>query len=468
MTVLAERLRERVPTDNPLALVESATVASAIQPDGTVLMHVIRPGVGRGRGRHYYPPEMLRENAHVFTGARMFLNHETDEQKKARGHLPRPVEQVAGRIVEAWWDESVPANDRFMAGAVVARVKPRRVVKEIIEDDPDLLEVSINALATGKHVGRHPDGKSGPIVEGIRASPLTVDFIAGEGGAGGRILQESALDEEEALLESLSDDEFKDYLRENRPELLTTLGTVPGNRPAKGEREVPDMLTPEEARTALTEALATEEGKAALLPVLQEALTEMALPKMEFDMDALKSVVESAIAEQADLVTIGARAEAQRRDEVRALAARASSLIEASKLHPKLKEKLAADYSLTEAGDASVKLDVKPDFDEKGEVVKTAFAKLEESLSAEITDALDLQGALGTRTRVTGQGASGKTPTTLAALREAREGGNVDADGKPIPKPAVKSTGSPLTDALLESAGVPTEKLDSIWAPAQA
>lgn len=459
-SVLAERIHERVPADDPLAICEAAALASPIQADGTVLMHVIRPGIGRGRGGHYYPPEMLRENAHVFVGARMFLDHETEKQRRERGHLPRPVEHLAGRILESWWDESVPADDRFEQGAVTARVMPRRVVKEMIEDDPQLLEVSINALATGKHMGRHPTGRSVPIVEGIRAKPLTVDFISGEGGAGGRILLESESDDEEAVLESLTDDEFEEYLRENRPEFLSALRDPRGgNDDRRRENDVPETITAE----ALTEALASDDGKAVLLPIIQEAFSTFEPPKAEIDEDAIERIVEARMAERSDLLTIEARNAAHRRTEVGQMREKALALIEASKLHPKLKEKLVSEFSLLESGEPSPALDVKPELDAEGNVVKTALALLEESVKHEIDDALELQGVLGTRTRVRGQGSTGKTRISLAELQESKE---VDEEGKPVVRKPKASTGSPLTDTLLESAGVPTESLDKLWATA--
>jgi hypothetical protein len=465
--VLPERLRERVALDDPLAIIEAAQVVGPIRADGTILMHVIRPCVGRGKGGHYYSPQMLQENAHVFRGARMFLNHETEEQRRARKHLPRPVEQLAGRILEAHWDGSVPADGRYEQGAVVAVVKPRRIVREIVEDDPELLEVSINALATGKHMGRHPGtGRHVPIVEGIRPSPLTVDFIAGEGGAGGRILQESALDEEEAVLESLSDDDFMEYLAEQRPDLLETLRENSGGVHNDRRRENDDV--PEITAEALTEALATDEGKAALLPILQEAVKELELPGPTLDEAEITRIVEARVAEQTDLATIQSREQDRRDSEVRAMHAKATSLIEGSKLHTKLKERLHEDFSLTESGAPSAKLDVKPELDADGNVVKSALTLLEESVKHEIDDALTLQSSLGTRTRVRGQGGSadtGKKRITFAELQETAEM-TEEERAEAEAKRRKSSTGSPLTDALLTEAGVPAESLGSLWARA--
>lgn len=144
---------------------------------------------------------------------------------------------------------------------------------------------------------------------------------------------------------------------------------------------------------------------------------------------------------------------------------KATSLIEAAKLHPKLKEKLLEDFSLTESGAPSAKLDVKPEMDAEGNVVKSALTLLESAVEDEIKDALELQSSLGTRTRVRGQGGSaetGKKRITLAELQESAsmtDEERAEADAKR----RTSTTGSPLTDALLTEAGVPADNLGTLW-----
>ena len=168
-----------------------ASRPSAMQADDTVLIHVIRPTVGQGLGRHLYTAEMLRENAHVFEGWKMYIDHQSPEAKKAAGGLPRSIHDLGGRIIESWWDDSVPAEGRFGQGAVVALGHPTDgpalgQVKKLIEEDPELLEASIRAKATDVHEAVE-NGEQVWVVEGISAAPPgSVDWVT-EGGAGGRV-----------------------------------------------------------------------------------------------------------------------------------------------------------------------------------------------------------------------------------------------------------------------------------------
>jgi hypothetical protein len=170
-----------------LELQESlASRPSPLNADGTVNIHVIRPTIGQGLGRHKYTADMLRENAEVFSGWKMYIDHQSPEAKKAAGGLPRSIHDLGGRILESYWDESVPAEGRYGQGAVVARVKPVGQVKKLIEEDPELLEASIRAKATEVHP-EVVEGEQVWVVEGISQSPPgSVDWVT-EGGAGGRV-----------------------------------------------------------------------------------------------------------------------------------------------------------------------------------------------------------------------------------------------------------------------------------------
>jgi hypothetical protein len=109
------------PSSEDLCLTESVSVTEAgVQGDGTVLMHLIRPCVGRGRGRHLYTPEMLEANASKFSGWKMYLNHLSEAARRALGGLPRDIRDTGGIVVESFWDPDVPAEGRFGKGAVLA------------------------------------------------------------------------------------------------------------------------------------------------------------------------------------------------------------------------------------------------------------------------------------------------------------------------------------------------------------
>jgi hypothetical protein len=97
-----------------ISLTEAASAPSIKKPDGTeiqlgyngrgeltegglfdekgrVPLHIIRPGIGKGRGRHLYEARMLEEAAPTFAGWKQFLNHLSPEAKKAAAGLPRDI-----------------------------------------------------------------------------------------------------------------------------------------------------------------------------------------------------------------------------------------------------------------------------------------------------------------------------------------------------------------------------------------
>jgi hypothetical protein len=194
------------PTSADLRLTESASlVEGGVQPDGSVLLNLIRPCVGRGRGRHLYKPEMLEANAGKFSGWKMYLNHLSESARRALGGLPRDIREVGGIIDESWWDPSVPAHGRFGQGAVVGRSKPVQVIRDLVEVDPRLVECSISATATG--VSRARVGNEDVwVVEGISNDPKgSVDWVT-DGGAGGQVasMMESVYEAADPVQEYLS------------------------------------------------------------------------------------------------------------------------------------------------------------------------------------------------------------------------------------------------------------------------
>ena len=72
---------------------------------------IIRPGLGRGRGRHLYEAAMLEENARKFSGWKMYVDHLSPEARKAAGGLPRSMRDLGGIIMESHWDATIPADE---------------------------------------------------------------------------------------------------------------------------------------------------------------------------------------------------------------------------------------------------------------------------------------------------------------------------------------------------------------------
>lgn len=488
------------PTSADFKLSESATIREAVQPDGTVLMHLIRPCVGRGRGKHLYTAEMLEANQHVFSGWKMYLNHLSDQARRALGGLPRDVRDVGGIVQESWWDPDVPAEGRFGSGAVVGRVKPVPLVQELLRVDPRLVESSINATATGCKPGKSGSDRVW-IVEGIEPKG-SVDWVT-EAGAGGRVasIMEALIDDDSAVtgvLDTFDNGTILAWVEQHRPDLLEALkkgkqksgGDADDNEPdddadaedvaeqaaellksgkaktqaqatalakqalavkkakAKGVQEANegddvDGVTP----AMLTEALASDEGQDALSAAIRPAVME-AVKSLDLGTEVL-ALVEEKLEGDREVIRAEAQAQANRRGELRDMRDHAHRKIDESKLHSILKEQAKGRFDLVE-GEPTKSLDLVPDEDADGRVEKSAMQKLDEALQSEISAGLKLMGELNP-TRVRGQGAS--TP-----LVEGEKEGDDDKGKNDKP-----DTVGPTTRSLLEGAGIKADKVEEVY-----
>lgn len=316
----------------------SPGTAASVRADGLVPLVVIRPGVGRGKGNHLYQPEMLNEAVRQgrFKGWKMYVDHQSPEAKKKAGGLPRSMRELGGVVKEAWWDNDfttpLDAQTGHGRGAVLGLAKPTRFMRSLIEDIPEAVGASISAAATGVRpmtVG----GKQVWLVEGIQPRG-SVDWVT-EAGAGGKVismmeaLEESWSDdlEEAELMGLMTDDELRGWLARERPELLESLSVdddfeaavrsnlprTGGNRAAAeaaarnaiGMQEASlyeggdDDMTPE----AIAEALSTDEGRAAVAPIVEDLFVRMVAPR-------LGELIEAALEDERELMQAEADASA--------------------------------------------------------------------------------------------------------------------------------------------------------------
>jgi hypothetical protein len=421
-------LRESISLEDNLTLTEAlssrwqpAEPGSVFDAQGRVPIHIIRPGVGKGKGRHLYEANMLARDAHVFKGWKMYVDHESPEAKKAKGGLPRSLRDSGGIVKEAFWDPDVPADPArgYGQGAVVGLVKPTRLVREFIEDDPEIVEASIAASATGvKPVIR--DGQRVWLVEGINDRG-SVDWVT-EAGAGGRVvaLMEAVMEDSDSDLyesiDAMDDAEFRDWLSEVRPNLqLAEAGSEPN--PEGGDVDI----TPE----ALAEALSANPS------VLAEALQKS--PEAQ---DFMRSLAEATVEEERELIRAEAQAEAQRAIQLRDMRDEAHKVIAESKLPESWQKGLKARFDLVEGAPTDA-LDVADEVDGDGNVTKPAIESLREALTTEI-DAERERLREARPTTVRGQGPSGPDaggseggkvkPSETSWGKFLQESANVDID----------------------------------------
>jgi hypothetical protein len=434
-----------------LELHESAKVGTAgpIRDDGLVPLHIIRPGIGKGRGRHLYEAKMLEEAAGVFKGWKMYVDHQSPEAKKAAGGLPRSLRDVGGIIKESWWDPNVPANPAtgHGQGAVVGLARPTRLIKSLIEDDPALVECSIAATATSVRPITH-GGQTAWLVEGLNDRG-SVDWVT-EAGAGGKVvslmesIQESwsSDDELHEIFESMTDEEAADHLRATRPDLvehlLETEAAPVGVPPKKTEHarsteeDEEVTITPE----ALREALESPECKAIVETAVDARFNAIAAPKLAL-------LVEAALEDERELMQAEAEATADRKLALRDIRDEAHSTIKESKLPPTFQAPLLKRFDLVE-GKPTAELDVEDDRDEDGKLVKSASEKVAEAVAGAIQESR----AMLAEARPT-EHVAHSAPAKPKAKDDSED------DDKDKEKTEVQeSTGSAKTDHLLQESGI--------------
>lgn len=343
---------------------------------------------------------MLARDAHKFAGWRMYVDHLSPSARKAADGLPRAVRDLGGRIVESFWDPSVPADEAkgYGQGAVVGRAKPVPFIRDLIENDPEIVEASISATATGvRPVVRN--GERVWLVEGI-SDRGSVDWVT-EAGAGGRVapLIEAAYEQEEeverVLLEAMSDDEVRKYLAESRPALINNPAAGGANPALGGTKSDPAEggSVSEITAEALQEALSENPD------VLTVVLSESAVLRGFID-----SLVEGRVEERVEGIMESAREEGQRIVALRDLRDEAHKLIRESRLPESWQRGLAQKFELVE-GRPTEALNVLDQTDDDGNVVKTAGQRLRESVEVEISHERDRLAEVAP-TRVRNQGPS--------------------------------------------------------------
>jgi hypothetical protein len=467
MSITTQAPADAVELRESISLSESVGDNALFDVDGTIPIHIIRPGIGRGRGRHLYEAEMLSENAHKFANWKMYVDHLSPEARKAAGGLPRSIRDLGGRIVEAWWDDSVPADPvrGYGQGAVVGRAKPTPFVRELIENDPEIVEASISATATGvRPVVR--DGQKVWCVEGIEDRG-SVDWVT-EAGAGGRVaalLEAAHMDESEVdsvVLDSMSDDELLSYISEQRPNLTegkkmetkaeNAKDTAPEDSAedkaqdvledtdaiAKRVKELVAKGMPEKMATAIAKKEAAKSVKEAAEVVestepmdIQKMLIEALRDSDEAQM-LVTGLVEARLETERAAIVSDALASAERDIELRDLRDMAHRMIAESKLPESWQGELKAKFDIVE-GEPTDALDVVDVVNEEGAVVKQAVEMLAESVALEVAnDRKKLAEASPTRVRNQGpstpeaQDDKASTPSKPSYWRNVLEEAGVD------------------------------------------
>lgn len=228
---------------------------------GELTVTIIRPGLNTSKSK-YYPAGVLKRDMGIFENAKMFLNHATAAEDKARPE--GDVRQWVAQVGKPWAE----ADGRIRAKAQV--IDPPFKEKLATLSEAGLLQemgVSIRAIGYGSEAEVEESAGTKvktTMVERLLAS-RSVDFVTYP-GAGGQC----------EVLESHNPDEFDldlatiEQLRERRPDLIDLLES--NAREAVSMTKTLEQQLQEANATAAAEKLRADAATAAL----NEATTKAA------------------------------------------------------------------------------------------------------------------------------------------------------------------------------------------------
>jgi hypothetical protein len=142
----------------------------------TVEVKLIKPGWGNKRDNHYYGPDVLARDAHVFEGVKMYATDHKEGEKSERTEV-----SVIEKIERFDTDGSPVARVKIFDPAFAEKTRNREQSGHL-----QSLECSILAYGSARE-GTAPDGRKGNIVESI-TSAQSVDWVT-KAGAGGHALR---------------------------------------------------------------------------------------------------------------------------------------------------------------------------------------------------------------------------------------------------------------------------------------
>lgn len=140
----------------------------------TMTVGIIKPGWGNEADKHYYPAEVLRRDAGVFAGSKMYETDHKESERSTRTWVST-IESIQGFAEDGSPIAKVIVHDPTFAEKVRA-LKAAGML--------DKMECSI--LAQGRAKPGQVDGKQANVVEAITAAHA-VDWVT-RAGAGGRAL----------------------------------------------------------------------------------------------------------------------------------------------------------------------------------------------------------------------------------------------------------------------------------------
>jgi hypothetical protein len=249
---------------------------AAISEKGEANVIVIKHGFNTSKKR-FYKKETLARDFNMFEGAKMYANHQTDEEELARPE--GDVRQWVGNLMNVRVNE-----EGHMVGNSVINAPWLKEKLKILQEKGLLSEMGVSIRAAGKAVEGVIEGTKTHIVEGI-TRVKSVDFVT-EPGAGGRVLLYEDDQSNDVDLINL------EALKERRPDLVEAITSETRNiirreikmseelqaKVVELETQVETVTKERDESLEKVKEAETEKAKATAQAVITTAIAEADLP----------------------------------------------------------------------------------------------------------------------------------------------------------------------------------------------
>jgi hypothetical protein len=240
--------------------------ASYDKTTGELTVRVIQPGFNTSKKR-YYPASTLKRDCKIFEGAKMFADHQTEAEQRAKPE--GSVNNWVASMKNVWAE-----NDGTIKGKAVV-VDPKFKAKlETLAEKNLLGEMGISIRAVGSGKQQLVEGVDTNYVESLIAA-RSVDFVTYAGACGRVELMEA--DSNDADVDLIDEAQ----LRVRRPDLIQLIESAQGDKMKTVEQQLAEAQDTIKARDKQIETL-NESTKAANKTAagaeLEKLLTESKLP----------------------------------------------------------------------------------------------------------------------------------------------------------------------------------------------
>jgi len=245
----------------------------AANEKGRAQVIVIKPGFNASEDR-YYPAEMLKRDFGIFEGQKMYADHPTDEEDKARPE--RSIRDWVATLTEVKVDD-----DGVITGVAVIVEAWLKAKLSSLRDSEMLSEMGISINAVGSATKATIDGKETLVIERLVAA-RSVDFVT-EPGAGGIVTMYESDKQRDIDLIELS------TLRDKRPDLVKSIEAKVREETTKEVKKIMENEKELEELKGQVETLTTERDD------LKAKMTEAEKAKAKAEAQAaIKEAVDKA------------------------------------------------------------------------------------------------------------------------------------------------------------------------------